>query len=109
MQIGSNYCPGTVITSNYWNYFTFWTKTVITVTSKVQLSNDPGRTYTPREWSTLTEDEKAKVRSAREQQRKRKAAALAVIENEQTNQDPNNPVGIGATMTRRQQPGARQG
>ena len=38
MQIGSNYCPGSVITSNYWNYFTFLTKTVITVTSKVQLS-----------------------------------------------------------------------
>jgi hypothetical protein len=73
-------------------------------------SDDPGRTYTPREWSTLSADEKAKVRAAREQQRKRKAAALEVTETDppnNTNQD--NTVGIGATMTRRQQPGARQG
>jgi len=69
--------------------------------------NDPGRNYTPREWSSLSADEKAKVRAAREQQRKRKAAALEVTETDTTNQD--NPVGVGATMTRRQQPGARQG
>jgi uncharacterized membrane protein YgcG len=74
---------------------------------------DPGRTYSPQEWRTLTEDERAQVRTSREN-RKRKAAAVGVQQDEPDN-NPSAPAegaqtgqnsdthstGIGNTMTRR--------
>ena len=74
---------------------------------------DPGRTYSPQEWKTLSEDERAQVRTARDS-RKRKAAALNVNDDQQdgsqdgpadsghsgTNSDSNS-TGVGNTMTRR--------
>jgi hypothetical protein len=73
---------------------------------------DPGRTYSPQEWRTLSEDERAQVRTSREN-RKRKAAAVDVQDQTDNNQgappesarsgqnSDTNSQGIGSSMTRR--------
>ena len=79
---------------------------------------DPGRTYSPKEWRTLSQAERALVREAREAKeagRKRKAAAVVTTQDDEqagggTNSTNNSATGggVGNNMTRRPTGSGRQ-